>query len=209
MASVLRTELMEVRQNINLSKLCHQVKNLYNRANYLYKQRLRKRITLSYYDLDKLMKKEECYKLLPAHTAQHTLKLLIRNWKAYFGAKKEWKKNPTKFIGYPRSPTYKPTNGECVAIISNQQARIVNGWLVLPKKISFTLKTRLHAMHKLREVRVVPRGIGYTVEIVYNKHLSKLKLKNSRRKGALDLGLTNLVTFVDNIGSRPIIVKDE
>ncbi|MBY9001986.1 MAG: transposase [Candidatus Heimdallarchaeota archaeon] len=32
------------------------------------------------------------------------------------------------------------------------------------------------------------------------------KIKN---KGALDLGLTNLVTFVDNIGSRPIIVKDE
>jgi putative transposase len=51
--------------------------------------------------------------------------------------------------------------------------------------------------------------MGYTVEIIYHKHLPKQVLKNQKRKGALDLGLTNLVTFVDNIGSRPIIVKDE
>ena len=209
MGVVTRTEIMEVGKEPALSQLCHQVKNLYNRANYLFKQKLRMKKLLSYYDLDKLLKTEECYKLLPAHTAQHTLKLLIRNWKSYFRAKKEWKKNPTKFLGFPRSPNYKPANGECVAIISNQQARIVNGWLVLPKKIPFILRTRLNAGHKLREVRVVPRGVGYSVEIVYHKQLPKFRKKNPTRKGAMDLGLTNLVTFVDNIGSRPIIVKDE
>ncbi len=209
MVVVTRTEVMEVRKNQALGLLCHQVKNLYNRANYIFKQRQQRKIFLSYYDLDKALRTEECYNLLPAHTAQHTLKLLTRNWKSYFLARKEWKKHPEKFLGFPRSPGYKPANGQYVAIISNQQARIVNGWLILPKKVGFTLKTRLDARHKLREVRIVPRGIGYTVEIVYHKHLTKTKKKDPRRKGALDLGLTNLVTFVDNIGNRPIIVKDE
>ena len=137
MAVVTRAEVMEVGKEPALSRLCHQVKNLYNRANYRYKKKLREKTYLSYYDLDKLLKTEECYKLLPAHTAQHTLKLLIRNWKAYYQARKEWKKNPQKFLGFPRSPGYKSVKGECVAIISNQQARIVDSWLVLPKKVLF------------------------------------------------------------------------
>jgi len=127
MAVVIRTEVMEVRKNQALGLLCHQVKNLYNRANYIVRQRQQRNVFLSYYDLDKTLKIEECYKLLPAHTAQQTLKLLVRNWKAYFNARKEWKKHPEKFLGFPRSPGYKPANGQYVAIISIQQARIVNG----------------------------------------------------------------------------------
>ena len=144
MVVVTRTEIIEVGKNPVLSQLCHQVKNLYNRANYLYKQQLRKKNSLSYYDLDKLIKFEECYKMLPAQTAQQTLKYLIRNWKAYFQATYEWKKDSSKFLGFPRSPSYKPSNGECVAIFCNQQAKIVNSWLILPRRISFTIKTRLH-----------------------------------------------------------------
>ncbi len=142
MAVVTRTEVIEIRKNQTLGTLCHQVKNLYNRANYIIKQRQQRKIFLLYYDLDKALKTEECYKLLPAHTAQYTLKLLVRNWKACFNARKEWKKHPEKFLGFPRSPEYKPAKGQYVAIISNQQARIVNGWLILPKKAGFTLKTR-------------------------------------------------------------------
>jgi len=201
---------MEVQPHPALSTLCHQTKNLYNRANYLCKQHLQQQGTsYAYYGLDKRLKTEECYKVLPAHTAQHTLKLLIRNWKAFFQARKEWKQQPRKFFGPPRPPHYKPSDGETVAIISNQQAKIRNGHLVLPKKIPFTIKTRLKATDNLREVRVIPRGVGYTVEIIYLKHIPKQVQKNTKRKGALDLGLTNLVTFVDNIGSRPIIIKDE
>ncbi len=201
---------MEVRRNKELSKLCHQTKNLYNRSNFLIKEELKKtNKLLFYYDLDRLLKGELCYKLLPAHTAQHTLKLLTRNWKAYFQALKEWKKQPDKFLGCPCAPYFKKPSGETIAIFSNQQTRIVNGWVVLPKKVKFTIKTRLTAHDDLREVRVIPQGIGYTLEIVYHKHLPKAIRKKKKKKGSIDLGLTNLVTFVDNIGSRPIVIKDE
>jgi len=90
---------MEVRKNSELSKLCHQSKNLYNRGNFLIKEELKKNNKLLFYnDLDRLLKGEQCYKLLPAHTAQHTLKLLSRNWKAYFQALKKWKQQPSKFL---------------------------------------------------------------------------------------------------------------
>jgi len=208
MTKVLRVECIELPYTQSLSKLCHQVKNLYNRANFLVKQALNNKDKfLQYYELNILLKKEECYRKLPAHTAQHTLKLLSRNWKAYFRAKKEWKKNPEKFFAMPRPPNYKPKNGECVAIFSNQQARIRNSWLVLPKKVRFYYKTRLTVSTRLKELRIIPRRVGYTLELVYEKFITKPR-KNCSRKGAIDLGSVNLVTFVDNLGNRPIVIKD-
>ncbi len=208
MTQVLRVECIEVSYHPALSKLCHQVKNLYNRANFLFKTSLNKQNKLLYYyDLNSLLKNEECYKILPVHTAQHTLKLLSRNWKAFFRAIKEWKKNPKLFFAMPRPPGYKPKDGEVMAIFSNQQAMIRNGWLVLPKKVGYYYKTRLTASTKLREVRIVPRQVGYTIELIYLKTLPQLK-KRPRRKGAIDLGMTNLVTFVDNLGNQPIVIKD-
>jgi IS605 OrfB family transposase len=201
---------MEVKFCPELSRLCHLTKNLYNRANYLIKKNKSKTGNIfTYYELDLNLKGEDCYKILPAHTAQHTLKLLIRNWKSYFKAIKEWKVNPSKFLSKPRYPNYKRPRAETVAIISNQQSRIVNGWLKLPKKINFTIKTRLTARDDIREVRIIPRGVGYTIEIVYHKILNKSRKKSLTGKGAIDLGITNLITFVDNIGSKPIVIKDE
>lgn len=209
MTQVLRVECIEVSYHPALSRLCHQVKNLYNRANFLVKISLRRENKfLFYYELNTLLKEEESYKALPVHTAQHTLKLLARNWNGYFQAKKEWKNNSAIFFAMPCPPNYKATNGEVVAIFSNQQARIVNGWLVLPKKVGYYYKTRLTSRTKVREVRIVPRRVGYTIEIVYLKTLPKLR-KRPKRKGAIDLGMNNLVTFVDNLGGQPIVIKDE
>jgi len=210
MNKVLRTEIMEVRKSKELSKLCHLTKNLYNRGNFLIKEQLKQNNKLLFYnDLDRLLKGEQCYKLLPAHTAQYTLKLLARNWKAYLQTLKVWKNQPSKFLSCPRSPYFKKPSRETIAGFSNQQARIVNGWLVLPEKVKFTIKTRLTAQDNIREVHIIPRGVGYTVEVVYHKYLPKTVKKKKSRKGSIDLGLTNLVTFVDNIGSRPIVIKDE
>ncbi len=208
MTKVMRVECMELPYHQALSTLCHQVKNLYNRANYLVKQSLRKKNKLLvYYDLNSLLKEEACYKTLPAHTAQHSLKLLCRNWKGYFRALKEWKKNPTLFFAIPQPPNYKAKDGEVVAIFTNQQTRLQNGWLVLPKKVGFYYKTRLTARTTLKEVRIVPRRVGYTLELVYEKTLPKLR-KRFTRKGAIDLGSINFVAFVDNLGSQPIVIKD-
>ncbi|MBY9000752.1 MAG: hypothetical protein KGD64_07560 [Candidatus Heimdallarchaeota archaeon] len=43
-------------------------------------------------------------------------------------------KQPNKFLSCPRSPYYKKPSEGVVAIFSNQQAKIVNRWMVLPIK---------------------------------------------------------------------------
>ena len=94
-----------------------------------------------------------------------------------------------------------------MAIFTNQQARIRNGWLILPKKVGFFFKTRLTARTKLKEVRIVPRRVGYTLELVYELVLHKIR-KRFTKKGGIDLGSVNIVTFVDNLGNQPIVIKD-
>jgi len=208
MARVLRAERIEVEYHPALRRICHQAKNLYNRANFLIKTSLKQTSNLLfYYGLDKQLKQEECYRVLPAHVAQQTLKLLSRCWKSYFRAKQEWKKNPNLFFAMPKPPSYKKKDGKVVAIFTNQQAKIVNGRLVLPKKVKYTYKTRLTAQTELREVRIIPRRTHYTLELVYLKSIPNLR-KKMTRKGAIDLGMDNLVAFVDNLGGRPIVIKD-
>ena len=205
-----RTERIKVGKSKKLSKLCHNVKNLYNRAMWKVKKKLKEEGKLySYYDLERELKGEQCYRILPAQTAQQTLKLLIREWKAYFQAVKEYRTDPQKFYAPPKAPRYKSKKGEKVAILTNQQAKIRNGRLILPKKVGYTVLTRLTEMDKIAEVRIIPKGVGYNIEIVYRKHVPKIKKNvNKKRIAAIDLGMVNLVTLVDNIGSRPIVVKD-
>ena len=206
---VWRTEVMETNTHPALQQLCYQTKNLYNRALYLFNQHYKQtKKYLSYQQLDRKLKQEQCYRVLPAHTAQHTLKLLSRNWKSYTKAVKAFQANPQSFQGPPSIPKYKPKNGQQVAIVSNQQAKIRMQKVVLPKKIQFTIKTRLPDYVKLKEVRIIPQPFNYKVELVYTKLVPDRDLKG-KKVGAIDLGTVNLLTYVDNLGNRPIVVKDE
>ncbi len=54
------------------------------------------------------------------------------------------------------------------------------------------MKTRIK--EKIKEVRIIPLGIKYRIEIIYEKEEH-------------DLGLNNLITAVNNIGLVPIIIK--
>ncbi len=62
---------------------------------------------------------------------------------------------------------------------------------------------------KLKEARIVPKGVGYTLELVCE--IPKVKVattkETARRIAAIDLGVNNFVTMTNNIGKRPIIIK--
>jgi len=201
--NVVRTEQIWIRGSESISKLCHLSKNLYNEANFIIRQRFFKEHKIpSYYELNKELKESENYKALPAQSAQQTLRVLIRAWKSFFRAMKEWKKhteNPK-----PRIPKYMKKNGEFIVIFTNQQAKIRDGYLILPKKVGLNVKTRIK--EGLREVRIIPKGVGYILEIVYEKVVDVVKKDESRVVG-IDLGVRNLVTMANNIGEKPIVVK--
>jgi IS605 OrfB family transposase len=208
---VKRTEQIWLNPSATLSHLCHLSKNLYNEANYIIKQSLRDQGRwIRYNELYCQLKLSTNYRRLPAQTGQQILRLIDKAWKSFFQAIKEWKRHPEKFKKKPRPPKYKKKNGEHLLVFTNQQCSIKNNMLLFPKKLTFDFKvtTRLVDTTVLREVRVLPKGIGYVCEIVYEKIIAP-KATNKTRIAGIDLGVSNIITLVNNIGKKPIVVKDD
>jgi IS605 OrfB family transposase len=205
---VTRTEQIWLKHNPIFSDLCHKAKNVYNRANYLVKQMyLKEKKWLRSNTLYHEIKNLESFRALPSSVARAVPRILDRNWKAFFNAMKEWKKEPEKFQGKPEPPGFKKKNGEFIAVFDSYQVRFRNGWIILPRKVQeFKVKTRLRDV-ELKQVRIVPRGVGYLFEIVYKKEIELSKNPNPNNIAAIDPGVRNLITLVSNIGVQPIIVK--
>ncbi len=200
------TEIIIVRSSEQLSKLCHLAKNLYNLGNwYLRQDYFNLNNMLNYYDLDFILKRKEAYRNLPSQTSQQILKLLYRNWKSYFKGFMEYRIDVKKFRKKPKIPGYKKKNGESIIFFTNQQCKIKNGWLYFPRRVNLEpIRTRIK--EKLKEIRIIPLGGCYKVEIVYEKEEQDLGLNKEHILG-IDLGLNNLITAVNNNGCRPFIIK--
>ncbi len=200
------TEIIQVPYSEELSEICHLAKNLYNLANWYVRQDFfHLNNILNYYDLDFILKDKEAYRALPSQTSQQILRYVSRDWRSYFRGLREYKKDYKKFKRKPRIPGYKKKNGESIVIFTNQQCRIKEEFLYFPKKVNLEpIKTRMQ--NKLKEVRIIPLGCCYKIEIVYEKKAPDLGLDKNNIL-AIDLGLNNLITAVNNIGQNPIIIK--
>jgi putative transposase len=210
---VKRTEEIYIGKNETISKLCHISKNLYNQANYILRQQFLKKEKLSSYnDLVKLFQtpskndEENNYQKLPAQTAQWTIRKVREAWNSFFKAMKAWKKHPEEFKEMPKPPKYKNKNGEFLLIFTNQQCKIENGLLKFPKIMELEVKTRLEHVN-LREVRIIPQGMGYVIEIVYEKDEENIKKTKPVRIMGIDIGVRNIVTIGDSISNEGIAVK--
>ncbi|MFX1285007.1 MAG: RNA-guided endonuclease InsQ/TnpB family protein [Promethearchaeota archaeon] len=204
---VTRTEQIWLKTHKTFSWFCHLSKNLYNEGNYLIRQEFFNHSKwIRYNSLYHLLKTSDNYHRLPAQTAQQVLKILDRSWKSFFIAIKALKKNKSKFNGKPKPPGYKPKNGEFLLVFTKQQVKLKNSVLQFPKKVSINLKTRLHDKPDIREVRIIPKGVGYVVEIVYKRKIHPKPL-NKDNIVAIDLGVRNLITTVNNNGLKPFVIK--
>jgi len=207
LTGVNRTEQIWLNANKELSKLCHIAKNLYNEAIYIIRQEFIKTGKwITYSQLYYLLKNSENFKQLPAATAQQILILVEKNWKAFFKAMKEYKKHPEKFKNKPALPGYKPKDGEFMLLFTNQQIKIKSNKVEFPKKIVLEVKTRLPDETVLGTSSIVPKGVGFMLNIVYKKAIKPL-IETTKNILGIDIGLNNLVTTADNIGKMPIIIK--
>jgi len=205
----MRTEQIHIKKDTDtISHYTHISKNLFNESNYTLRQQFFKdKKRIRYNQLNQRFKISDNYKELSAQSAQHTLKVLDRSWTSYFMATKQYIKNPHLFMGEPRIPHYKKKDGEFILILTNQQCKIKEGYIIFPKKFNMKFKTRLEDNTDLREVRIIPKGAGYVLEIIYNKPQLKEYNLNSNNIIGIDYGLNNIVTIVNNIGLKPIVIK--
>jgi putative transposase len=210
---IIRTEQIFIRGNGTVSTMCHISKNLFNQTNYILRnQFFRKEKMSSYKTLAKEFAKpsdideNNNFQKLPAKTAQWTIKKVKQSWTSFFGALRSYKKNPELFNGVPKPPKYKHKDGEFMLIFTNQQFHIGNGILKFPKIMNLEVETRLNNVD-LREVRIIPLGVGYNVEIVYSKEITDFNELNPKRILGIDIGVRNIITIGNNISENGIAVK--
>jgi putative transposase len=183
-------------------------KNLYNATLYIKRQAFihEGNRVINYSELDKLMQPTHEYRALPAKVSQWVLKQVCAAWDSYFAACAEWKRNPGKFLGHPKLPKYLDKNGRNLLVYTIQaisSAKIRNG-IVDCSGMTIAVKTR-HALPD--QVRIVPRGTHYTIEVVYERPIVPADLDPTLVAG-IDIGVNNLATIATNQpGFVPLLVN--
>lgn len=192
-----------------INQQCFHSKNLYNEANYEIRHEFIKNgHYISYYDMNKEYKTHDNYKLTFSQPANCTLRLLDKNWKSYFRAIKDWEKNPSKYLGMPKIPKYLKKDGRFLWMIPNNHCHYnyVKGTVHIGNRMINDYEWKCRCLGRLIQVRFIPRGSCYVMEIVYETEIPDVRTENSRI-AAIDLGVDNLATITNNIGLNPIIIN--
>ncbi len=192
-----------------IDQQCFHSKNLYNEANYVVRQEfINNGNYINYYDMNKEFKTHENYKLTFSQPANCTLRVLDKNWKSYFKAIKDWKKNPSKYLGMPKLPKYLKKDGRFPWMIPNNQLYYDydKGTVYIRNRLLNDYDWKCRCLGRIIQVRFIPRGSCYVMEIVYETEIPDVKVE-SNRIASVDLGVDNLVTMTNNIGLNPIIIN--
>lgn len=192
-----------------IDEMCFRSKNLYNEANYIIRQKF---ITdgeyISYKEMNFVFKTHENYKLTFSQPANCTLRLLDKNWKSYFRAIKDWKENKSKYLGMPKLPKYLKKDGRFPWMIPNNQLYYdyEKSTIYIRNRLMNDYEWKCRCLGRPIQVRFIPRGSCYVMEIVYETEIPDVKTE-SNRIVSIDLGVDNLVTMTNNIGLNPIIIN--
>ena len=219
-----------------LDDYCFKAKNLYNngmfhiRQYYLYYKALQdnkstenlnlsdylldymkdKGSYIDYYKLDYLSKQlknslTDDYKSLPmASISQGILKQLNQNWQSFFKSIKDFAKHPDKYKGKPKLPKYLDKNGRYLLVLTNQNCKLKDGIIHFPKSFDgFNLQTKVD---NIKQVRIIPRGNYYQIEIVYNKEDKPLREDNNKYL-SVDIGVNNLAAITNNFNGSQYLIS--
>jgi putative transposase len=187
------------READRLSWLC---KNLYNSANYIYRQNFFANQQTNALAVYHALKASEDYKALPAKVAQTTLGLVLKAWTSYHLAVRNYQEDPIKFKAAPQIPHYKGArehkraDGRYVVVFNCQAVskRALKKGYARPSGTNIWLPSKVTS---ILEIRIVPKVGCYIVEVVYEKLEQPLQV--NQRVAAIDLGLNNLATLTYNV----------
>ena len=180
---------------------------------------------LSYNQVDYIFKEtnNKDYYNLPAHINQQVIKMVIRDYKSFFESIKDYKNNPSKYLGRPKLPKYKKSGGLTTTLLTNQVCVIKdNKYLKFPKIKTMLNIGKCGVVGNLKEVRIKPHLLGFTIDVVmeqiFKNEIKSLdndvllkqykdEIKCSERALAIDIGLSNLCAVVNNFGKQPFLIK--
>lgn len=180
--------------------LCFLSKNLYNKGLYNVRQHyfLCKKY-LYYVDNFHLIKKDQCYKDLPAKVSNQILILIDKNFKSFFELLKIGER--------PNIPKYIDKDGRYLVKYEKNAIGLryfkKTGELLL-SKTNISIKTKITDWNLIKEVRIIPKNNHYVIEVVYEK---QEKINKGNIIASIDSGLNNLSTITFNDGRTPFIIN--
>lgn len=192
-----------------IDEMCFKSKNLYNYANYIIRQEfINNGNWIQYNQLFHLVKESEPYKDIGNNTGQGTLRILDKAWKSFFKSIKDWKKNPNKYLGRPKLPKYLKKDGRFVLSLDSNKVKLKDGYVYFAWKPfkPYNNMFKTNAQERILQCRFIPRCGKYVMEIVYEIEVPDVS-ETSDRVAAIDIGVDNFITMVNNIGENPIAVK--
>ena len=215
------------KENYIFRQLVFNSSMIYNKVNWYFlnhkfNSKLQPQITrkLSYEDQNgKYFTTSECGKIVDG---------VINDWKSFFAAREEYRKNPKKFTGKPRRPKCQKVKDKMNEVIfdkntisglgsvkANNKTKVIKN-----NKISFTLSKKAKRKFKMKRFEVgmsnfkFPKGLNENlsnlqqVRICYDKknerfylafiYKVEVSILNNNDIMAIDLGQNNLITGVFN-----------
>ena len=202
-----------------IEELKFHTTRLYNIVNY----KMREEEFQSYSKNEEEFKRNWHSDYLHAHNRQQLFRKLEKDWKSFFNASKDYKKNPNKYTGKPKPPKFKNVNnnpGEIIftkAGISqslNKKKNPIRNILILSlhkniqekfkvKNLNLKLNSKvlklINGLENINQVTIKYDKLTskYYLNIVFEKEC--LENKEFSNIMAIDLGLDNLatVTFLE------------
>lgn len=176
-----------------IDNLAFLSKNLYNCGIYQCRQAFFAQQPIpSFNQLYHLLKKGIDYKALPAKVSQLVIKQVAQSFQSYFAAWRAYQKDSSKFLGKPKLPKYKhKTKGRNILIYNYQAVskRGLKQGLVQPSGTELSIPT---TQTNIVEVRIVPKGGSYVIEVVYERSEEQETLIEHTRVAGIDIGINNL-----------------
>src|SRR6266540_5475957 len=173
-------------------------KNLYNAALYLTRQAYIFRAERIHYPaLARQMRQTEPYRALPAKVSQWVLKQVCAAFNSYFAALATWKADPSRFLGRPRLPKYLDKQGRNLLTYTLQAISrpLLRQGIIQPSGLSIRVPTQ---QTTVQQVRIVPHGTHYSVEVIYDQPITPVPL-DPALAAAVDIGVNNLAALTSNL----------
>ncbi|HID98869.1 MAG TPA: hypothetical protein EYP59_01095 [Thiotrichaceae bacterium] len=195
-----------------LKELTHHAKNLYNQSLWTLREAFDATGQyFSYPQMDKAMKQVENlegeinYRFLKSAVSQATLRRLDKNFKGFFQANQDFKKNPSKYKGQPKPPRFKQEADD--NLIYNYCAfQIKDDVVVLEKGLEIKLPSPLVGKN-IKQVEIIPKHRAFHAVFVYEEDSNDFKqVPRNESVMSIDLGLNNLATCVTNGVVKPFII---
>lgn len=199
-------------QSTIIEELSYHTTKLYNIANY---DNLENGVK-SYLQMNDLYNTNWHKDFLHSHNYQHCLKVLEKNWKAYFNAITDYKKKPSKYLGCPRPPKYKNHQDKRNEVIfTSAGIRFKENVLMLSlskpiqleygvKSLNFEVCDKLQSLlnwNRLNQVKIKwDNSLKQWYLVIIHEVEETLIPRDFNNIMAIDLGLNNLatITFMEN-----------